>query len=190
MGLAKETREILNLLAAGAAEVLLNKKIINRNVSIGQIVYIPDLIIAKNPHSLMDALAKVVRAKDGRSYELKLLNDQIVTRHVSKLVPTSANFNNTRCQSVDPFQIPEITDLIVPSQVDAKFKMDLPRFESDINEDEVEDDVNNVSDIKVEQQTVPCSYSRLAENPDVTVPVEVSDIVHETTQDEDEKRAE
>ena len=52
----------------------------------------------------MDALAKVKRTQDGRSYELQLLNGQTVTRHVSRLVSTKANYNSAKCQNIDPFQ--------------------------------------------------------------------------------------
>ena len=161
----------------------------------------------------MDALAKVIRTQDGRSYELKLLNNQIVTRHVSKLVSIKANYNSAKCQNIDPFQLPGVKDIILPSEITSRFEVNLPRFEVDIDDEKaeiddkkvdiddkkvdiddekVEDNDDNVSSINAGQQILPLSYSRNAEISDTTVPVVpvISEVNDELQRAEERERAE
>merc|ERR1712115_108250 len=56
--LADFNRKILFEVAANSAFYLLNKRTLNQRFHEGDLVYIPDLILAKNPHSLTDALGK------------------------------------------------------------------------------------------------------------------------------------
>ena len=52
-------RWILFKIAANSAFYLLNKRTLNQRFQKDDLVYIPDRIIAKNPHSLTDALGKI-----------------------------------------------------------------------------------------------------------------------------------
>ena len=52
------TKKILFKIAANSAFYLLNKRTLNQRFQKDDLVYIPDKIIAKNPHLLTDALGK------------------------------------------------------------------------------------------------------------------------------------
>ena len=50
-------------------------------LKLGQLVYVIDLLQEKNPHSILGALGRVTHiAEGGRTYQLKLLNNQSNTR--------------------------------------------------------------------------------------------------------------
>ena len=77
--LSSESKQVLNLLASETSKILLNKHVISQTLSVNELVYIPDLLKAKKSHSLIDSLARVVKTKEGRNYELQLLNKKIIT---------------------------------------------------------------------------------------------------------------
>ena len=141
--LASESRSVLNLIASETCKHLLNRKVINQTLSVGQLVYCPDLLIQKNPHSMIESLAKVKRTLDGRNFELELLNKKRITRHISALVPTRANHNLTQTQNIDPFQIINCEEVIVPSQVSSKFGLNLQQFDEDGHNDDENVDHDN-----------------------------------------------
>ena len=51
-------KKILFEIATISAFYLLNKRTINLRFKVDDLIYVPDRIIAKNPHSLTDALGK------------------------------------------------------------------------------------------------------------------------------------
>ena len=83
--------------------------------------FIPDLLYAKNPNYLIDSLARVRETKDSTTYALTLLNKKIITRHVSQIVSTKANYNTTQFANIDPFQIAYVEDTLLPSDFKSKF---------------------------------------------------------------------
>ena len=52
-------KKILSKVATISAFYLLNKRAINQNFKENNLIYVPVRIIAKNPHSLSDALGKI-----------------------------------------------------------------------------------------------------------------------------------
>ena len=97
-----ESKEVLNLVAGETAVMLLNKKAMKEKFALNELCFVPDLLLAKNPNSLIDSLARIRDTKDHRTYSLTLLNKSIITRHVSQIVSTKANFNTTNFQNIDP----------------------------------------------------------------------------------------
>ena len=93
--LTLESKEVLGLIARATVAILLNKQIMHQSFAVNKLVFIPDLLYKKNPHSLLDSLAWVKETKDIRTYSLTLLNKNVVSRHVSQIVSTQANFNTT-----------------------------------------------------------------------------------------------
>merc|ERR1712240_617266 len=57
--LADLNKKILFEIAANSAFYLLNKRTLNKKFEKNYLVYIPDRIIAKNPHLLSDVLGKI-----------------------------------------------------------------------------------------------------------------------------------
>ena len=100
-----QNKEVLNLIARETAAILLNKKVHQEKFAPNQLCFIPDLLYAKNPNSLVDSLARIKETKDSTTYALTLLNKKIITRHVSQIVSTKANYNTTQFANIDLFQI-------------------------------------------------------------------------------------
>ena len=184
--LATESREILNLVASEQANMLLNRKPINQNISLGELVYIPDLIKAKNPHSILGALAKVKATVDNRNFECVLLNGNSVTRHVSALVSTRANISNTMVQNVDPFQLPQVSDIILPNEVISDFDANLPKFTDDIHDGE-DDDLKDVNAVK--ESVLPLFPSDAGVD-DAVVPIVINDVLSDADKRQEKQSAE
>ena len=63
------SKQILFKVASTVATQLLNKKVLTKTFSKGELVYIPDRILKKHPHSLRDALGKIKTIQStGRDY--------------------------------------------------------------------------------------------------------------------------
>ena len=54
--LTHSTKQLLNIVAATTAHSLLNKRPQKQKFHVKQLVYIPDLLISKNVHSITEAL--------------------------------------------------------------------------------------------------------------------------------------
>ena len=82
--LADFNNKILFEIAAKSAFYLLNKRTLNQRFQEGELVYIPDRILAKNPHSLTEALGKIKDILPSqRDYSVIMLDRKILTRHFS-----------------------------------------------------------------------------------------------------------
>ena len=55
--LTLESKEVLGLIAGETVAILLNKQIMHQSFAVNKLVFIPDLLYKKNPHSLLDSLA-------------------------------------------------------------------------------------------------------------------------------------
>merc|ERR1712240_950361 len=119
--LTQELKLVLGLIASETVNIL-NQHRIREKFAINEIVFVPDLLIKKNPHSLMDSLAQVKDTHDFTTYSLTLLNKKVITRHVSQIVSTNTNFNTSRFQSIDPFQINYVEEIWTPSDFRVNFK--------------------------------------------------------------------
>ena len=104
--LADFNNKILFEIAANSAFYLLNKRTLNQRFQEGDLVYIPDRILAKNPHSLTEALGKVKEILPSqRDYSIIMLDGKILTRHFSDIVSASATKSNSDVTLIDPFQL-------------------------------------------------------------------------------------
>ena len=128
--LTQESKLVLGLIAAETVKIL-NQHRLREKFAINEIVFIPDLLIMKNPHSLMDSLARVKDTLDFTTYSLTLLNKKVITRHVTQIVSTRANFNTSQFQSIDPFQINYVEEMWTPSDFKVNFKDHTLQFEND-----------------------------------------------------------
>ena len=73
--LAEFNRKILFEVATTSAFYLLNKRTMNQKLKVNDIIYVPDRIIAKNPHSLTDALGKITEVREnGQDYKIVMLD--------------------------------------------------------------------------------------------------------------------
>ena len=125
--LTQESKLVLGLIALETVNIL-NQHRVREKFAINEIVFVPDLLIQKNPHSLMDSLARVKDTHDFTTYSLTLLNKKVITRHVSQIVSTNANFNTSRFQSIDPFQINYVEEVWTPEDFRVKFKDNTLQF--------------------------------------------------------------
>ena len=100
-------------------------------LQVGTLVYICDYLQAKNPHSILSSIAKITHVADGgRNYQLRLLNNRTVTRHLYSLIPTACNANyfNTS-KNIDIFCLPTAEEVLVPSMTRSKFDNFLDTFD-------------------------------------------------------------
>ena len=73
--LADFYKKIMFEIAANSAFYLLNKRTLNQKFQEGDLVYIPDRILAKNPHSLTDALGQIKEILPSqRDYSITMLD--------------------------------------------------------------------------------------------------------------------
>ena len=70
----------------------------------------------------------------GRNYQLRLLNNKIITRHLFSLVPTDANANYFSSQTLDLFCLPTVEETIIPTMSKSKFDAYLDDFKITGNE--------------------------------------------------------
>ena len=69
-------------------------------------IYVPDQIIAKNPHSLTDALGKITDIKEnGRDYSIEMLDGTILKRHYSDIESATATKSDSDVELINPFQL-------------------------------------------------------------------------------------
>ena len=69
-------------------------------------VYITDRLLAKNPHSLSDALGRIKEVLPSqRDYNITLLDGTIIARHYSDIVSALATKSNSDVTLIDPFQL-------------------------------------------------------------------------------------
>ena len=110
---------------------ILNRKVLGEEykLNVGTLVYVCDLLQAKNPHSLIHALARITHvAKGGSNYQLRLLNNRVITQHLYSLVPTTCNTNYFSTQTIDIFCLPTVEDTITPSMTKSKFDCYMDTF--------------------------------------------------------------
>ena len=132
--LADFNKKILFEVATISAFYLLNKRTINQKFKVEDIVYVPDRIIAKNPHSLTDALGKITEVKENeRDYEVVMLDGTHLKRHFSDIVSASATKSGSDVNLIDPFQLINWKDKTPPDHLYPKFKPFLEEFKKGIS---------------------------------------------------------
>ena len=89
--LANFNKKILFEIAANSAFYLLNKRTLNQKFQKQDLVYIPDRLLFKNPHSLSDALGRIKEMLPSqRDYSITLPDGTGITRHYSDMVSALA----------------------------------------------------------------------------------------------------
>merc|ERR1712114_3534 len=125
------------------------------------IVYIPDRIIAKNPHSQTDALGKITEVMENeRDYEVVMLDGTHLKRHFSDIVSASATKSGSDVNLIDPFQLINWKDKTPPDHLYPKFKPFLQEFKEGISTKvpRITDENSENNEIQeVPQQEIPNS---------------------------------
>ena len=73
MELTAKSKKLLNLIASETATHLLNKRFFADNLAFGELVYVIDFLVAKQPNSIIDSLSRVVESRGGQNYAIQLL---------------------------------------------------------------------------------------------------------------------
>ena len=122
--LADFNKKILFEIATISAFYLLNKKTLNWRFKKDDLIYIPDRIIAKNPHSLMDALGKIMKVREnGQDYNIVMLDGTPLKHYFSDIVSASATKSGSDVELIDPFQLINWKDKTPPDLLYPKFKL-------------------------------------------------------------------
>ena len=129
MQLKESSKQILAQVSAAMAITLLNQKLQISKFNVGELVYLPDKLLRKNPGSIREALAYIIKSQDGgRKYLVRMLNDQILTRQLSNLVSANASKNQLEVQCIDPFTIVDWKQAHLPDDFNVKFDLFLDKF--------------------------------------------------------------
>ena len=127
--MAEFSKQILFEIASSAATQLLNKKVLNIKFKEGDLVYVPDKVIKKHPHSLRDALGKIKKVQEsGRDYIIQMIDGGELKRHFSDIVSASATANQSEVTLIDPFQLVDPKTRIIPHHMYPQFKLILDKF--------------------------------------------------------------
>ncbi len=121
---ANFNKKILFEIAANSAFYLLNKRTLNQKFQENDLVYVPDRLLAKNPHSLSDALGRIKEVLPSqRDYAITLLDGTTIARHYSDIVSALATKANSDVTLIDPFQLIDWKDRTPPDNLYPKFKL-------------------------------------------------------------------
>ena len=127
--LADFNKKILFEVAANSAFYLLNKRTSNQRFKEQDLVYVPDRLLLKNPHSLSDALGRISEVLPSqRDYSIMLLDGTKITHHHSDKVSALATKTSSDVTLIDPFQLIDWKDRTPPDHLYPKFKIFMDKF--------------------------------------------------------------
>jgi len=93
------------------------------------LIYFPNWIIAKNQHSLSDALGKITEVLEtGRDYNIVMFDGTPLLRHVSNMVSSSATKSESDVTLIDSFQLIDWKDRTLSDHLYPKFKLFLEQL--------------------------------------------------------------
>ena len=93
----------------------------------------PYWIIAKNPHSLTDALGNITEIKETRrDYSIEMLDGTKLKRHYSDIVSATATKSGSDVELIDPFQLINWKEKTPPDHLYPKSKLFLKDFKKGI----------------------------------------------------------
>ena len=102
---------------------------INQKFKVNDLIYVPDRIVSKNPHSLTDALGKITKVKvSQRVYNIEMLDGTLLKRHFSDIVSASATKSGSKVELIDPFQFTNWRNKTRPEYFYPKFILFLGKF--------------------------------------------------------------
>ena len=131
--LAEFNKKILFEVASTSAFYLLNKRTISQKLKINDIIYSPNRTLAKNPHSLTDALGKITELKETRrDYTIMMLDGTQLKGHFSDVVSTTAIKSGSDVELINPFQLINWKDRTPPDHLYLKSKLFLKNFKKGI----------------------------------------------------------
>ena len=108
---------------------MLNKRTLNQKFKEQDLVYIPNQLLSKNPHSLSDALGRIKNVLPSqRYYKIRLLDGTKITHHHSDIVSALATKTNLDVTLIDPFQLIDWKDRTPPDHLYPKFKVFMENF--------------------------------------------------------------
>ena len=129
--LADFNKKILFEIAANSAFYLLNKRTLNQKFQEQDLVYVPDRLLSKNPHSLSDALGRIKEILPSqRDYNITLLDGTTITHHYSDIVSALATKASSDVTLIDPFQLIDWKDRTPPDHLYPKFKVFMENFKN------------------------------------------------------------
>ena len=100
---------------------------------VDDIIYIPDRIIPKNPHSLTDALGKIPKVRENRQdYNIVMLYRTQLKCYFSDIVIASATKSGSYVELINPFQLIKWRDKTSPDHLYPQFKLFLEDFKKGI----------------------------------------------------------
>lgn len=135
--LSKFSRQILFEVATAAAIHLLNKRTLNQRYRKGDLVYLPDRLLRKHPNSLRDALGKISSCtREGRDYQIEMLDGEIVRRHFSDLSPAAITQNQAEVSIIDPFLTIDYRSRIIPENLYPHFDVGIQNFKSNVHQED------------------------------------------------------
>merc|ERR1712243_387338 len=112
----------------------------------------------------MGALARITHvSKGGSNYQLRLLNNRIITRHLYSLVPTHVNANHFSTHTIEIFCLPTVEDVITPNVTRSKFDCYIDKFNIQ-KSDPLPNDTDQILPVMADvEQTSRLDFSRAAD---------------------------
>ena len=113
-------------MAAQIAKATLNYRNIVTDLKINDLVFIPDLLVRKDAHSLRKIIGKIV-ATSGQEFSIKLIKGHLITRNVAHII----KLNYTEDQNVDILTIPQWQPEAASLPLESSFQADFDKIPSD-----------------------------------------------------------
>merc|ERR1712121_257864 len=189
--MATFSKKIIFEVATATALHLLNKKNLHNKLKVGELVYIPDRLLRKHPNSIRDALGKIIEvASSTRDYLIQTLDGDIMKRHYSDLINANTTKNQGEVMLIDPFQIIDVKNMIVPEALYPRFKLQLDKFGNDSNEASLyEPDEPNEVDAD-EADNLPTGNDRLSKALNAANPSKTDKIIKRMLQSDEQEDVE
>merc|ERR1712112_589218 len=183
--MATFSKKIIFEVATATTLHLLNK------LKVGELVYIPDRLLRKHPNSIRDALGKIIEvASSTRDYLIRTLDGDIMKRHYSDLINANTTKNQGEVMLIDPFQIIDVKNMIVPEALYPRFKLQLDKFGNDSNEaSPYEPDEPNEVDAD-EADNLPTGNDRLSKALNAANPSKTDKIIKRKLQSDEQEDVE
>ena len=102
-------------------------------------------------------------SKGGTNYQLRLLNNSIITRHLYSLIPTQVNANYFLTNTIDILCLPTAEDVITPSMTRSKFDAYMDSFNVQKNKSLHTDTDKHLPVTADVEQTSHLDFSRAAD---------------------------
>merc|ERR1711895_123809 len=102
-------------------------------------------------------------SKGGTNYQLRLLSNSIITRHLYSLIPTQVNANYFLTNTIDILCLPTVEDVITPNITRSKFDTYMDNFNVQSNKSLPTDTDKHLPVTADIEQTSRLDFSRAAD---------------------------